>query len=107
MARDVISAVRELILEDTVLAAMLGNRVYTMQMPQTIKAYPAIVLWLISEEPWDALDGIVNIETATVQINVYGKNMPEATETRFKVRDKINHYSGIVNGLPIKSISGD
>ena len=106
MTNDIGSAVRALILQSADIQQMVGQRVYSDQLPQGAKT-PAIVYMLVTEIANDILGGPLGMEDATFQMDCYGATRAEAIKLWGYIKPHLAGFRGTVNGVPIRTVYQD
>ena len=99
------TALRTLLLNDSAVAGLVGERIIVDRYPQANEVTPAIVLWVEDEKALDALDGPLGMDQPRVRIACYAKTRTGASSLRLEVRRTLGGYSGVVGGYYIKGIA--
>ena len=90
-----LQAVRDALLADVVMSALVGTRIYPSIAPQGV-ARPFIILRLISAVPHHTHDGAPSdlLEAARVQVDCYGPEYATVHALASKVDDVLGALSG-------------
>lgn len=64
---NVLAAVRSILAADAGVSALAGDRIYPGQFPQDVTR-PAVVIWSVSSEAYDCLDGGIGLESPRMRI---------------------------------------
>ena len=109
---DLIVAVRSILLADSNVAAAVGSKVYTDQLPQAAIP-PSVVIYIDNERAHDSLEGFQGFDSAEVRIESYGAKRPDADQLGRLVRNALSEFvtdrnagtiTGIVDGVFLQSI---
>lgn len=93
-----------MLVEDEEVAAFVASRVYSDILPQNAKM-PAITYWLIAEQPYEHLSGIVDISKSTVQVDCFGATRESANLLADAVRLTLEKFRGTVDEQFINEIN--
>ena len=86
-------AIRDLLLGDSGVSTLARDRVNFGSNPQGA-GYPAVVLFVISEQQRTNLDGLDGIASARIQVNCIGGTYGAAKQLSRAVRSTLSGYFG-------------
>lgn len=67
-------AIRNLLLLDPAIVAIVGDRIYPQQLPEDTDTFPAITLWTVTDDPADENhEGSGGLFTCTVQVSAWAR----------------------------------
>ena len=96
----IFAAVRKRLLDDAGIAAAVGTRVYPGHLPQTVTAWPAITITLVSTDRAWVLTGPAPLVHPRFQIDCWSQERPgvsayeEARALGDLVRRRLEAYAG-------------
>lgn len=93
-------AVRALLTNDATVAALVGTRIYPMQMPLDA-TLPAITIHEISGNE----DHVTGHGYPRFQISCWSTSFSQAQSMKEAVKDVLNRYKGVASGNHIKQIA--
>ncbi len=96
-------AIYSLLTADATVSGIVGTKVYPYLAVEDI-AYPYIVYTEEALEPTDTKDGVSELDTVTVQIELYSETLTELNTLADAVRTELDRYSGSNSGLTIQSV---
>ena len=102
----VVTAVRSIIADDSTVQSLAGNRIHVDFIPED-STMPAALLYVISEQSEDCLDGFVGFETAKIRVECYGESRSQADALHAAARASLNGERGVYSGTFIKGIGQD
>lgn len=94
-------AVRQLLLDDSNITAIVSERIISDFLPQGLKA-PAIVFYRVNEDINNVLGGPLGVDSALFQIEAVGRTRAKANELQALIRKRIGGYRGTVAGVVIR-----
>lgn len=101
------SALRALLTGYAPLTDLVGGsstpRIYWGDIPQGA-ADPCVNMYVIDGVPGTHMQGSDNLTPYTVQINVRALTVTSCWEVRDAIRDRLNHYKGIVGNVWFQGI---
>ena len=100
---DVGIAVRDLILSDSEIVALVGNRVSADRMPQG-QPVPAIVFYGVSTIAFDCLGGAVGLDQTRLQFECYADTRQVAGQLANLLRVRLAGYRGVHTGVVFKGV---
>jgi len=96
----VVSIIRDLLIADAAVAAILGDRVYPMQMPNAPE-FPLAVVFRVGGAGEYDLQGDAGIEQARVQLDLY-------TDAGYAALDELrNAVRAVLSGYPQNLVAPD
>ena len=104
MSYDISSAVHLLISQQTEVTNLVGTNIFTDQIPQTASG-PLIVIWTITETPFNQLSGALGMDQARIQFDAYGTSRPQANDIAWNIWVALDAFQGVVGGVQIKETS--
>jgi len=97
-------AVRTLLVADSAVLALVGQRITPLVLPQT-EVLPAVTYQEISTAPYNQLGGRSKASQVRLQVNVFAKSYQEAFNISKAILDVLESYSGVSAALQINYIS--
>jgi hypothetical protein len=74
-------ALRSRLIDDGAVAALVGNRIYWVERPQT-SSLPAITLQVITEDRPQNMNGFVGMDSNTVQLDIWGNSYAQVQQAK-------------------------
>lgn len=99
-------ALRDYLLADTAIAAVIANRAYWMQRPQGA-TLPALVMTVISSVPVYEYTGAAPLVSARVQIDAYGAKYEAAKELARLVVARLGGQRVLQSGVNMRFFKVD
>lgn len=100
---DIEEAIRDKLLNDANVSALVGTRIYSSELPQK-PTYPALIYERVDSERDFTMEGPSGFVESTFQIRVYAESYQEAKDLSNKTRQALNGLSEIVLGVRIHAI---
>lgn len=97
------AALGDLILAFPGLSALVENRVYFYQSPQS-PTYPMIVFFQVNEDPVYSLTGANGLTRERFQIDTYAEKAIEAKEIGRQLKLCLSGFRGVQSDVNIQSI---
>lgn len=106
-------AIREVLLKDPAVAALVGNRIHPQMLPDATATFPCITLWVLDDDPADTNhEGSGGLFNLVVQISAWAT--PTETEGGYTVARKVAHAlreallgkKVVVGSVELQSITG-
>jgi len=88
---------------DGEILAYVGNKIYPDIVPQNVQ-YPFVVYTIVNSLPVDFKDGQSNLEEITLQVDVYTQNYDDTQILSNLIRNRLDRFVGIVEGIEVQSI---
>mgnify|MGYP003668832796 FL=1 len=88
---------------DGSITAYIGTKIYPDITPQNVQ-YPFVVYTITNSLPVDYKDGQSNLEEITLQIDVYTQNYDDTQDLSNLIRNRLDRFVGIVEGVEVQSI---
>ena len=88
---------------DGEILAYVGSKIYPDIVPQNVQ-YPFVVYTIVNSLPVDFKDGQSNLEEITLQIDVYTQNYDDTQILSNLIRNRLDRFVGIVEGVEVQSI---
>jgi len=88
---------------DGEILAYVGSKIYPDIVPQNVQ-YPFVVYTIVNSLPVDFKDGQSNLEEITLQVDVYTQNYDDTQELSNLIRNRLDRFVGIVEGVEVQSI---
>ncbi len=88
---------------DGEILAYVGSKIYPDIVPQNVQ-YPFVVYAIVNSLPVDFKDGQSNLEEITLQVDVYTQNYDDTQILSNLIRNRIDRFVGIVEGIEVQSI---
>ena len=85
------------------ILAYVGTKIYPDIVPQNVQ-YPFVVYTIVNSLPVDFKDGQSNLEEITLQIDVYTQNYDDTQDLSNLIRNRLDRFVGIVEGVEVQSI---
>tara|TARA_R110000822_G_scaffold143489_2_gene281804 strand:- start:76 stop:465 length:390 start_codon:yes stop_codon:yes gene_type:complete len=85
------------------ILAYVGSKIYPDIVPQNVQ-YPFVVYTIVNSLPVDFKDGQSNLEEITLQIDVYTQNYDDTQDLSNLIRNRLDRFVGIVEGVEVQSI---
>jgi len=101
-ATDISEAVRDFLLADPDIAALVDTRICADQLPEGI-ATPAIVFYEISSNIEDALVGIINCSISRFQVEAFASTRPMADKLQRMIVRRLGSFIGKVGEVCMKT----
>lgn len=79
------------------VAALVGDRIYPMRLPQR-PTYPALTCQKVSGPRVTAKDGPAGLAQARMQVSCWAKSYPDAKAVAEQVRRALAGFSGVMGG---------
>jgi hypothetical protein len=89
---------------DAAITGVCGLKIYPDIAPQNVQ-YPFLVYTIINSIPYNYKDGQSNLEEINVQIDVYTNNYETTQTLANNVRNRLDRFSGSVNGVSVQTIT--
>lgn len=89
---------------DAAITGVCGTNIFPDIAPQNVQ-YPFMVYTIINSTPVDFKDGQSNLEEINVQIDVYTNNYETTQTLANNVRNRLDRFSGSVNGVSVQTIT--
>lgn len=89
---------------DEAITGVCGLNIFPDIAPQNVQ-YPFVVYTIINSTPVDFKDGQSNLEEINVQIDVYTNNYETTQSLANNVRNRLDRFSGSVNGVSVQTIT--
>lgn len=106
-------AIRDLLLADPAVAALVGNRIHQQTLPDATAEYPCITLWVQDDQPADTNhDGSGGLFFLVLQISAWARptagkgGNTVARELAWAVREALLGRRVIVGNVELQSITG-
>lgn len=93
-------ALYPLLTGDSVIASLIGLRVYPLELPQA-PTYPAVTYQVITDPREYALSGPSNLGEARVQFDCYATRYDAAIALARAVRNRLESFKGVIGNPPI------
>jgi hypothetical protein len=88
---------------DGAILAYVGSKIYPDIVPQNVQ-YPFVVYTITNSTPVDYKDGQSNLEEIELQIDVYTQNYDDTQDLSNLIRNRLDRFVGIVEGVEVQSI---
>ncbi len=88
---------------DGEILAYVGSKIYPDIVPQNVQ-YPFVVYTIVNSLPVDFKDGQSNLEEITLQVDVYTQNYDDTQILSNLIRNRLDRFVGIVEGVEVQSI---
>jgi hypothetical protein len=88
---------------DGAILAYVGSKIYPDIVPQNVQ-YPFVVYTITNSTPVDYKDGQSNLEEIEIQIDVYTQNYDDTQDLANLIRNRLDRFVGIVEGVEVQSI---
>jgi len=88
---------------DGEILAYVGSKIYPDIVPQNVQ-YPFVVYTIVNSLPVDFKDGQSNLEEITLQVDVYTQNYDDTQILSNFIRNRLDRFVGIVEGVEVQSI---
>jgi len=88
---------------DGEILAYVGSKIYPDIVPQNVQ-YPFVVYTIVNSLPVDFKDGQSNLEEITLQVDVYTQNYDDTQILSNLIRNRLDRFVGIVEGIEVQSI---
>lgn len=88
---------------DAAVTGICGLNIFPDIAPQNVQ-YPFMVYTIVNSLPVDYKDGQSNLEEITLQIDVYTNNYETTQTLANTVRNRLDRFVGIVNGISVQTI---
>lgn len=88
---------------DGEILAYVGSKIYPDIVPQNVH-YPFVVYTIVNSLPVDFKDGQSNLEEITLQVDVYTQNYDDTQILSNLIRNRLDRFVGIVEGVEVQSI---
>jgi hypothetical protein len=88
---------------DGEILAYVGSKIYPDIVPQNVQ-YPFVVYTIVNSLPVDFKDGQSNLEEITLQVDVYTQNYDDTQILSNFIRNRLDRFVGIVEGIEVQSI---
>ena len=88
---------------DGAILAYVGSKIYPDIVPQNVQ-YPFVVYTITNSTPVDYKDGQSNLEEIELQIDVYTQNYDDTQDLANLIRNRLDRFVGIVEGVEVQSI---
>jgi hypothetical protein len=88
---------------DGEILAYVGSKIYPDIVPQNVQ-YPFVVYTIVNSLPVDFKDGQSNLEEITLQVDVYTQNYDDTQKLSNLIRNRLDRFIGIVEGVEVQSI---
>ena len=88
---------------DGEILAYVGSKIYPDIVPQNVQ-YPFVVYTIVNSLPVDFKDGQSNLEEITLQVDVYTQNYDDTQVLSNLIRNRLDRFVGIVEGVEVQSI---
>lgn len=92
------------LITDAAITGICGLNIFPDIAPQN-GTYPFVVYTMISSTPVDFKDGQSNLEEIDVQLDIYGNNYDTIMDLNNKIRNRLDRFSGIVEGVSVQTIT--
>ena len=89
---------------DAAITGVCGTNIFPDIAPQNVQ-YPFMVYTIVNSTPVDFKDGQSNLEEINVQIDVYTNNYETTQTLANNVRNRLDRFSGSVNGVSVQTIT--
>jgi len=96
-------AIRNKLLNDANVSALVGTRIYTNEIPQK-PTYPVILYEQINSERDFTMQGPSGIVTTSIQIRAYDSNYSGVKDLTTKIRQVLNGLTETILGVNIFGI---
>jgi hypothetical protein len=93
------------LLAEPTLTTLVGNNIYPVVLPKSIKAKPYCIYQVISNMPMPTIDGAnqKNLYEARIQVTCVSGNYPELKTLVPAVRNSMHLKRGIIAGVQVTS----
>lgn len=98
--------IRNAILADGPVAAIVVDRVWFVKLPQK-PTYPAITLESISGDPHNCLNELPALTWSRIRVNCWAKTYEAAYELATAVEDALNGHKISATGIEVRSVVAD
>lgn len=88
---------------DGEILVYVGSKIYPDIVPQNVQ-YPFVVYTIVNSLPVDFKDGQSNLEEITLQVDVYTQNYDDTQQLSNLIRNRLDRFVGIVEGVEVQSI---
>jgi hypothetical protein len=88
---------------DGAILAYVGSKIYPDIVPQNVQ-YPFVVYTITNSIPVDYKDGQSNLEEISLQVDVYTQNYDDTQDLANLIRNRLDRFVGIVEGVEVQSI---
>lgn len=85
------------------ILSYVGSKIYPDIVPQNVQ-YPFVVYTIVNSLPVDFKDGQSNLEEITLQVDVYTQNYDDTQILSNLIRNRLDRFVGIVEGVEVQSI---
>ena len=85
------------------ILSYVGTKIYPDIVPQNVQ-YPFVVYTIVNSLPVDFKDGQSNLEEITLQVDVYTQNYDDTQILSNLIRNRLDRFVGIVEGVEVQSI---
>lgn len=89
---------------DAAITGVCGTNIFPDIAPQNVQ-YPFMVYTIVNSTPVDFKDGQSNLEEINVQVDVYTNNYETTQTLANNVRNRLDRFSGSVNGVSVQTIT--
>ena len=96
-------AVRDKLLSDSAVSALVSERVYASELPQK-PTYPAIIYEHVDSERDFTMEGPSGFVTTTMEIRVYASSYSGVKDLATKIRQVLNGLDDMILGVKILGI---
>lgn len=97
-------AVKAVLIGDTGVAALVGERVWIMRFPNDGTEYPAVAIAPVSLRPEMAHDGPVDFAESRIQVDLYADGYAEVRALADAVRQALDGFRGESAGEDVFSV---
>jgi len=101
--RSVAAAIRDRLVNESTVSAIVGNRVYRSVLPQN-PVFPALVLDVLIDKPRDTIDGAASLFRADIQVDCWSQKASEAAALAEAVRLALQGYRGTHLSVKLRGI---
>lgn len=99
------AAISDLLNTSAPLTSLIAGRIYPIILPET-PTLPAVTLQRISQIPMYTLDGALGAASTRLQINVFGDDLQNVSNTEQAIRVVLESYRGTLsNGVVVSSLT--
>jgi hypothetical protein len=93
-------AVKGRLLSSPSITDLVGAQVFVNRLPQDVEG-SAIILWLVTGSPWNALDRSIGTDQSLIQIDSYGDSPGAAGSIGWQVWQTLDGAIGVFAGVSI------
>lgn len=93
-------AIRQKLLQNTAITALVGQRIYPSRMPQDMQ-FPSIVVTVISGNSENHMQNADRLIYSTVQLDILSLSEDQAYQIAEYVRNSLDGFSGTIAAIQV------